>query len=303
MPAGTGRINGVALRLQVTALDDPQARVFRYDFDADRAQILLGRRGGVDVLLPHAKVSLVHACIERRGADYFLVDDGSTNGTRLNGSALSSGERVQLQDGDRISIGNFTLQAALTAAEGEARTESAGTVARRMVREVLERLGPGHSQPSLLVLDGAGAGQTLTLSDAGRTYLLGQGEAGDLRLDDVDMWREHAALVRDEHGVTVRDLGATSELTVNGEPAGGARLLRDGDVLTLSTTRLQFTDPAEVYLRKLERAGAPDELVVTARTQVPPVSVVAERPELALAFLGVVAALAAAAGLAYVLLW
>ena len=45
--------------------DSGSRRVFRYEFDADRAQILLGRRGGVDVLLPDARVSLVHARIER----------------------------------------------------------------------------------------------------------------------------------------------------------------------------------------------------------------------------------------------
>ena len=65
--------------------DSGSRRVFRYEFDADRAQILLGRRGGVDVLLPDARVSLVHARIERRKGAYYLVDDGSTNGTRLNG--------------------------------------------------------------------------------------------------------------------------------------------------------------------------------------------------------------------------
>ena len=50
--------------------DSGSRRVFRYEFDADRAQILLGRRGGVDVLLPDARVSLVHARIERRKGAY-----------------------------------------------------------------------------------------------------------------------------------------------------------------------------------------------------------------------------------------
>jgi pSer/pThr/pTyr-binding forkhead associated (FHA) protein len=287
------------LRLQVIALDDPQARVFRYDFDADRAQILLGRRGGVDVLLPHAKVSLVHARIERRGADYFLVDDGSTNGTRLNGTRVPAGQRMLLRDGDRIHIGNFAVQAALVEAEGDGRAESATLLARRMVREVLERLGPGQSQPSLAVLAGPGTGATLTLADAGRTYLLGRGAESDLRLDDIDMWREHVALVRDEHGVTVRDLGATPELRVNGDPVDGARLLRDGDTLAVGETRLRFTDPAEIYLRQLESGS--DDVRVTARTEAPLAR--RRRPELWLVLLGAAAALAAAAGLVWMLAW
>src|SRR3954452_11748847 len=96
----------VPLQLEVSAINDSGSRrVFRYEFDADRAQILLGRRGGVDVLLPDARVSLVHARIERKKGAYYLVDDGSTNGTRLNGTVVATGMRQPLREGDRITIG------------------------------------------------------------------------------------------------------------------------------------------------------------------------------------------------------
>src|ERR1700753_1482391 len=100
----------VPLRLEVSAAGDSGSRrVFRYEFDADRAQILLGRRGGVDVLLPDARVSLVHARIERRKGEYWLVDDNSTNGTELNGLPVASGLRQRLQEGDPLSIGGNAL--------------------------------------------------------------------------------------------------------------------------------------------------------------------------------------------------
>src|SRR5207237_9261055 len=134
---------------------------------------------------------------------YFLVDDESTNGTKLNGTAVATGQRAALRDGDRIAIGDFALQVSISDAAPDGSAESAASVARRMVREVLERLEPAETQPCLQVLDGPQAGTTITLADAGRVYVLGRGEASDLRLDDVDMWQEHAALVRDDHGVTV----------------------------------------------------------------------------------------------------
>jgi pSer/pThr/pTyr-binding forkhead associated (FHA) protein len=291
----------VALRLEVTALDDPQARAFRYEFDADRAQILLGRRGGVDVLLPNAKVSLVHARIERRGEDYYVVDDGSTNGTRLNGMPLGAGQRALLKDGDRLGIGIFTLHVALVEAEANNSGELAAATARRMVREVLERLGPGATQPSLLVLDGPQAGTMLTLGEPGRAYILGRGEGSDLRLDDVDMWREHAALVRDDQGVTVRDLGVTTGLMVNSLPVDGERRLQHGDTIRLGSTILRYTDPAEVYLRKLDASSTPEEN--TQSVERPRRGPDARRPELALAALGIAVALLAVAGLVYVLAW
>ena len=179
---------------------------------------------------------------------------------------------------------------------GEARPESSLSMARGMVRDLLERLGPGESQPSLRVLDGPQTGVMLTLGDVGRTYILGRAAGNDLRLDDVDMWREHAALERDELGVTIRSAGA-HVVSVGGEPVAAARLLHDGDTVTLGPTSMRYHDPAEVYLRKLEEAGPSD----------PPAGsrpiVVARPPEVALVVLGAIAALVAIGGILYVLLW
>ena len=286
------------LRLEVSAVGDSGSRrVFRYEFDADRAQILLGRRGGVDVLLPDARVSLVHARIERRKGAYYLVDDGSTNGTGLNGTIVATGVRQPLREGDRITIGDYALSVSIPSSHiGEGRPESSLSMARGMVRDLLERLGPGESQPSLSVLDGPQTGVMLTLGDVGRTYILGRAAGNDLRLDDVDMWREHAALERDELGVTVRSAGA-HVVRVNGEAVGGARLLHDGDTVTLGPTSMRYHDPAEVYLRKLEEEPPQDPPQASAPIRV------ARPPELALVVLGVIAALVAIGGIVYVLVW
>lgn len=286
------------LRLEVSALGESGSRrVFRYEFDADRAQILLGRRGGVDVLLPDARVSLVHARIERRKGAYFLVDDGSTNGTRLNGAAVATGMRQQLREGDRITIGEYALSVSLTQTSGaEARPESSLSMARGMVRDLLDRLGPGESQPCLRVLDGPQTGVVLTLGDVGRTYMIGRAAGNDLRLDDIDMWREHAALERAELGVTVRDVG-THVVVVNDERVVGARQLHDGDTLALGTTAMRYHDPAEVYLKKLEEEQSSEPPQASA-----PI-VVARRPETAMVAIGIVAALVALGGILYVLLW
>jgi pSer/pThr/pTyr-binding forkhead associated (FHA) protein len=287
----------VPLRLEVSALGDSGSRrIFHYEFDADRAQILLGRRGGVDVLLPDARVSLVHARIERRKGSYVLVDDGSTNGTRLNGTVVATGVRQPLREGDRITIGDYALSVSIpSSGRGEARPESSLSMARGMVRDLLERLGPGESQPSLRVLDGPQTGVVLTLGDVGRTYILGRAAGNDLRLDDVDMWREHAALERDELGVTLRSAG-THALSVNGERVDAARQLHDGDTVTLGATSMRYQDPADVYLRKLEEEPS----AVPPGTR--PIAV-GRRPETALIVVGGLVALVALGGLLYVLLW
>jgi pSer/pThr/pTyr-binding forkhead associated (FHA) protein len=287
--------------LEVSALGDSGSRrVFRYEFDADRAQILLGRRGGVDVLLPDSRVSLVHARIERKKGAYYLVDDGSTNGTRLNGTVVAIGLRQPLREGDRITIGEYALQVTIPSSHTgtEARPESSLSMARGMVRDLLERLGPGESQPSLCVLDGPQTGVMLTIGDVGRTYILGRAAGNDLRLDDVDMWREHAALERDELGVTIRSAG-THAVDVNGERVAAARQLHDGDTVKLGATSMRYHDPAEVYLRKLEESkpNAPEPSSMSR-----PIAV-SRPPEMALIVLGVLVAVAAIGGILYVLLW
>lgn len=62
----------------------------------------LGRSRQCDVHVADANVSRRHAEVRREGTDYWIVDLGSTNGTRVNDEGI---ERAPLRDGDRITIG------------------------------------------------------------------------------------------------------------------------------------------------------------------------------------------------------
>ena len=67
----------------------------------------IGRLPECEVPLNDPNVSRRHAEVRRQGADYVVVDLGSTNGTRVNGAGVR--ER-RLADGDEISVGNTTLR-------------------------------------------------------------------------------------------------------------------------------------------------------------------------------------------------
>ncbi|MGC8874634.1 MAG: FHA domain-containing protein, partial [Chloroflexia bacterium] len=64
--------------------------------------LVIGREETCGLVLPDRQVSRHHARIFREGGRYYLRDEGSRNGTFLNGS-LVSGVRL-LQDGDEIGI-------------------------------------------------------------------------------------------------------------------------------------------------------------------------------------------------------
>ncbi|MBI4161899.1 MAG: FHA domain-containing protein [Acidobacteria bacterium] len=93
----------VGIYLQVTEGEDAGRR-----FDLSRGgAFTIGRRGS-DIELVDPKVSRKHAEIQVLARDqYFLVDHGSRNGTRVNGVRLN---RRRLRHNDVIRVGDTALQ-------------------------------------------------------------------------------------------------------------------------------------------------------------------------------------------------
>jgi len=77
--------------------------------------ITLGRDAQADVRLPDPTVSFRHASLKKRGEQYLLTDEGSTNGTALCGPSgppvwLSAGSPRLVKDGDRLLLGAVELE-------------------------------------------------------------------------------------------------------------------------------------------------------------------------------------------------
>ncbi len=75
--------------------------------------VRLGRSPDNDVILRDPATSGHHARLERRGEQFWIVDLGSTNGTFVNGEAV---QEKQLNDGDRLTIGQNSVHFALIGA-------------------------------------------------------------------------------------------------------------------------------------------------------------------------------------------
>lgn len=71
-------------------------------------QFVIGRESGlVDLCLEdNLSVSRNHATIKRKGADYYIVDNGSLNRTFVNNVKVEEGKEVKLKNRDRIMIGD-----------------------------------------------------------------------------------------------------------------------------------------------------------------------------------------------------
>lgn len=71
------------------------------------SRITAGRLPESDILLTDSTVSREHAAFVKRGGDWWVLDLGSTNGTKVNGRP--AGEHA-LSDGDRVELGEAVLE-------------------------------------------------------------------------------------------------------------------------------------------------------------------------------------------------
>jgi hypothetical protein len=78
----------------------------RFEFEA--LDVTIGRGVENDVVLNDAGVSRNHARIKAQGQQWILSDNGSSNGTELNGAVIA--RATQLRTGDRIGVGPITFR-------------------------------------------------------------------------------------------------------------------------------------------------------------------------------------------------
>lgn len=97
------------LRLSALPVDQPTTEPLTFDVVGIKA--LIGRSETCDVHLPGKAlgVSSEHARVEFLGGGYYLFDQGSTNGTALNGTRIRAHTSVPLANGDKLYVGRWLL--------------------------------------------------------------------------------------------------------------------------------------------------------------------------------------------------
>jgi ABC transport system ATP-binding/permease protein len=71
--------------------------------------ITIGRTPDNQIVVPHPQASSRHAVIHNQGGQLFLEDKGSANGTFVRGQRVPPGQRVPVQNGEKIFIGPMPL--------------------------------------------------------------------------------------------------------------------------------------------------------------------------------------------------
>jgi uncharacterized RDD family membrane protein YckC len=87
---------------KLKVLESAEADLVGKEFDIEAEESWIGRGADAAVLIPDAAISRRHARIEQKPDGFFLVDNGSANGTFLNDHPVT---RAALKEGDRVRIG------------------------------------------------------------------------------------------------------------------------------------------------------------------------------------------------------
>jgi pSer/pThr/pTyr-binding forkhead associated (FHA) protein len=240
-----------------------------FEILADPDQIRLGRQPGLEIELPFASVSTVHARITRgqTPGDWWLEDLGSTNGTWLEGTRLAARRPAPLRAGQRLRIA--TVEMLFDGWSATARgSEGTASLARRLISDLF---GATRGEtPALQVDAGTAEPRHLALVDSDRPYLVGRGDSCDVVVSGEAVSREHAVFVRRWDRVTVSDQGSRNGVVVNGARIDGEHELTDGDRIEIGPVSLRFTDPQSRYLTRLRNiADVPEVPDAQARPRRP----------------------------------
>ena len=90
----------------------PKHRTVIGELDLKQLQggtISIGRTPDNKIVVPHPQVSARHAQIIDQGGSLFLEDLGSGNGTFVRGQRIARGQRVPVQNGEKVYIGPMPL--------------------------------------------------------------------------------------------------------------------------------------------------------------------------------------------------
>jgi FHA domain len=191
----------------------------------------LGRRPYNDVVIDNLAVSGEHAVFQMTGADVFVEDLNSTNGTYVNGKAA---KKMQLHHGDDVEIGKYKIRFVGEAADdgfekpSVAKAQTNGSANSGFPASSSAELGGSMgSGASIKVLSGAAAGREVSLTKVVTTV----GKPG------VAV----AAITKRQSGFVVHLVEGAGNPMLNGSPIGAEPAsLKNGDLIELAGTQMQF---------------------------------------------------------------
>jgi pSer/pThr/pTyr-binding forkhead associated (FHA) protein len=211
----------------------------------DRDVITIGRKPDNDIVIDNQAVSGHHAKILLNNNIITIVDLSSLNGTYLSGQPISQSE---LYDGDSITIGVHTLD--IYSDKKRDADKKVFAVQGRSMEETMiitssdkkKPLSPSDKGPQdalggFVVVEGAADKKEYEFRE--RVSMIGSQEGSLIVLKGFFAPKIAALVNRRKEGYFITPSGGT-KLKVNGKEIEQRYDLKDGDIVDVSTLKLQF---------------------------------------------------------------
>ena len=197
----------------------------------------LGRRPYNDIVIDNLAVSGEHAVLQMVGADVFIEDMNSTNGTYINGKVV---KKQLLAHSDLVEIGKYKIKFIVDDSTDYEKTmimrpgtrPPASVAPSRVPANGFASSTPGAfagstAQASIRVLNGAAAGREVVLTKVVTTV----GKPGV----------QVASITKRPGGYVLAHVEGALQPIVNGDPVIGEVIhLKNGDLIELAGTQMQF---------------------------------------------------------------
>jgi pSer/pThr/pTyr-binding forkhead associated (FHA) protein len=219
-------------KLVVTRMGSPLQ-----EYALNKASITLGRALTADIPLPDARLSRNHARLECGTSGCMLVDLGSANGTRLNGSRV---EKAELSPGDIISVGNTTLRYEFTSISDDLEMimiDTDSDLDLTLQQESLPMVINAANVPRLAVFTAEGV-REVSLENVD-DLTLGRADDNQVVIESSKVSRHHARLLRKGDIFVLRDLDSTNGTWLQGRRVDEG-FLQDGDALRLGNAKIVY---------------------------------------------------------------
>jgi len=192
--------------------------------DNDTVTVTIGSRSSnplVDFELDSSLISPEHAFISGDGlGNLFLTDQGSTNGTFLNGTRIPSHQDILLEPGSTITFASNDLYQLY----------------------VEPSISEQPIQPAIAADENSNYSSIIDLLNTSGNVIVGRGADSDLMISDVTVSRQHAHIVKTSPSTfTITDLNSTNGTFINGQKLQGTRNLLTDDIILIGDFRLSLT--------------------------------------------------------------
>jgi len=244
----------MAIRLTIVDKHNPNKE---YERGFVQHKIVVGRTSVCDICLPDMSVSTSHLEIKLEGTEYKAVDLGSLNGTFVGQKKLIAHRPKKLKDGNIINVAGYLINFNVGVSQKSMpHRDEPHHQAQQMLGSILSLSSQEKNGPAILVIGGPSTPARHELPPQPSTVLIGRARDALIKLEDIDVSRQHAEVVYSDNKVLIKDLGSRNGVVVAGKKESSVALAQ-GDTFVIGNTTLLLENPIDRPLFEIQ--NAPEE--------------------------------------------